>query len=338
MTHEINELFQTLKVWQEIGKKAVLASVVALEGTSYRRPGVRMIICEDGDSLGVVSGGCVENEIVRQAQSVFQTGKSKVMTYDGRFRVGCDGILYLLIEPVFLAPELLNEFQAQLINRHPFTMDSFYYHDVGEYNNLGTFVTLNGKRYGMNPLFEKGTVDDQLIFTQSFDPLFRLYIFGAEYDAVKLSGAAKELGWDVTIVASADESKTCEYFTGASSLVTPSFQEIDTSVFDDHTAVILMTHSYNKDVQYLMALKDCKPAYLGLLGSVSRRERVLSMFLEYCPDASPEFLDQIHGPAGISIGAESASEIAVSVLAEILSVTRRQTPVLLKDKAGSIHG
>jgi xanthine/CO dehydrogenase XdhC/CoxF family maturation factor len=87
-----------------------------------------------------------------------------------------------------------------------------------------------------------------------------------------------------------------------------------------------------------MALKDCQPAYIGLLGSASRRERVLSMLLEHAPDTSIEFIEQIHGPAGINVGAESASEIAVSILAEILAVVRQQQPVSLKDKSGPIHG
>ncbi len=99
-----------------------------------------------------------------------------------------------------------------------------------------------------------------------------------------------------------------------------------------------MTHSFNKDVQYLMAIKDIKPAYLAILGSVNRRERILSMLLDYYPDISPEFLEQIHSPAGINIGAESAAEIAVSILAEILSVVRLQKPVALREKVGSIHG
>lgn len=175
-------------------------------------------------------------------------------------------------------------------------------------------------------------------FTQSFGPLFQLYIFGAEHDAVRLSQGAKQLGWEVTVVASGDESKSCDFFPGADALITPAFEEIDTSVLDDQTAVVLMTHSFQKDVRYLMALKTSKPAYLGLLGSAQRRERVLSMLLEHAPDVSVAFLDFIHGPAGISIGAESASEISVSILAEILSVIREQHPEPLKDKAGSIHG
>ena len=297
-----------------------------------------MLISENGETRGAVSGGCVEKEIERQAQSVFQTGKAKVMTYDGRLRIGCEGIIHILIEPVFLSGELLHDFEAVLTSRQPFRMDAYFYQRVGEYANTGTFITLQNKTYALHPSFSPDRIENQECFTQTFDPLFQLYIFGAEHDAVQLSQAAKLLGWEVTIVASAEESKSCDYFPGATSLITPAFDNINTAVLDEHTAVVLMTHSFNKDVQYLLALKNTKPAYLGLIGSVNRRERILSLLLETDPDIQPEFLEQIHGPAGINIGAESASEIAVSVLAEILSVTRRQKPVSLREKAGSIHG
>ena len=338
MTHEIKSLFQTLNAWQKSGKKAVFVSVVALQGSSYRRPGVRMIISEEGDSAGAVSGGCVEKEIERQAQSVFQSGIAKVITYDGRLRIGCEGVIHILIEPVFLSDDLLSEFGSVLKSRKNFRMDAYYYSDVGEYKNVGTLITMNEKTYSLNPAFQNSKIRDQVCFSQTFDPLFQLYIFGAEHDAVQLCQAAKLLGWEVTIVASADESKSCDFFPGAASMITPSFENIDTSAFDGQTAVVLMTHSFNKDVRYLMALKDIKPAYLGLVGSVNRRERVLSALLDYYPDISPEFPEQIHGPAGINVGAESAPEIAVSILAEILSTIRTQEPIALKDKIGSIHG
>jgi xanthine/CO dehydrogenase XdhC/CoxF family maturation factor len=337
MTHEIKLLFETLNDWQQRGKKAVLVSVVALKGSSYRRPGVRMVISEDGESVGAVSGGCVEKEIERQAQTVFQTGKAKIMTYDGRLRIGCEGIIHILIESVQLSNELVTDFDAVLKIRQNFEMNAYYYSTAGEYNNIGTSIKLNGKSYSLNPSFDISQISDQECFSQPFDPLFQLYIFGAEHDAVQLCQSAKLLGWEVIIVASADESKSCDYFPGASDLISPAFDEIDTLVLDEQTAVVLMTHSFNKDVQYLMALKDCKLAYLGLLGSVNRRERVLSMLIDYNPTISTEFLDQIHGPAGINLGAETASEIAVSILAEILVVLRKQKPVPLRDKAGSIH-
>jgi len=338
MTHEILLLFQTLKNWQKTGKKAVFITVVALEGSSYRRPGVCMIMSQEGEMVGAVSGGCVETEIERQAQRVFQSGKAKVIIYDGRFRIGCEGIIHILIEPVSLTDELFSAFEIQVENRHSFRMEAWFYREVGEYGDVGTMVVLNGKKYALNPSFTIDQIANQECFIQTLKPLFQLFIFGAEHDAVQLCQSAKLLGWKVTIVASPDESKSCDYFPGANSLVSPTFDSIDTSQIDEQTAVVLMTHSFNKDVQYLMALKDTNPAYLGLLGSNNRRERVLSMLLDYMSDISTDFLEQIHGPAGISIGAESASEIAVSILAEILSVIRHQKPIALSEKIGSIHG
>jgi len=338
MTHEIKLLFQTLKEWQALGRKAVLVTVVALDGSSYRRPGVRMVVSEHGDSIGAVSGGCVEKEIVWQSQSVFKTGVAKIMTYDGRLRIGCEGVLHILIEPVFLSAEILDNFESVLKERQNFSMDVYFYKRPGEFSNIGTLITLRKKTFSLNPSFNENMIVNQDRFSQTLNPLFQLYIFGAEHDSVQLCQEARLLGWEVTIVAAPEESKSCDYFPGASSLISPSFNDLDITGMDDQTAVVLMTHSFNKDVQYLLALKDSLPAYIGLVGSVKRRERVLSMILEYCPDISPEFLDQIYGPAGINIGAESASEIAISIIAEILAVIRNKKPDALRNKVGSIHG
>lgn len=338
MTHELKHLIETLTAWQNHGKKAVFVSVVALDGTSYRRPGVRMIISEDGEMVGAVSGGCVENEINRQAQSVFQSGVSKVITYDGRLRIGCEGIITILIEPVFIVADLYSDFNIQLKCRRSFQMLSYFNTEVGEYKNAGSILIINGKEHVIHTSFTELETKGLEVFKQTFDPLFQLFIFGAEHDAVQLSQAAKLLGWDVTVVASPDEAKSCDFFPGAGALITPAYDEINSLGIDNQTAVVLMTHSFNKDVQYLMALKNKQPAYLGLLGSIKRRERVLNMVLDFMPTISLDFLEEIHGPAGINIGAESASEISVSILAEILSVIRIQKPVSLRNKDGSIHG
>lgn len=338
MTHEIKLLFQALKTWQVLRKKAVLVTVVALDGSSYRRPGVRMLISEDGDSVGAVSGGCVEKEIELQAQSVFFTGRSKIITYDGRLRIGCEGILHILLEPVSVSDELMIQLESAFKKRQKFNIDVYYYKSIGEFSDTGTLFIFNDKTYSVNTSFNTSLVKDQLCLTQTFDPLFQLFIFGAEHDAVQLCQSARLLGWEVTVVASADESKSCDYFPGAAAFISPSYNEIDTSVLDGQTAIVLMTHSFNKDVQYLIALKESKPVYIGMVGSIKRRERVLSMLLEYCPDISPDFLDQIYSPAGIDIGAESASEIALSILSEILSVIRKKKTEALRNKIGSIHG
>ncbi len=127
------------------------------------------------------------------------------------------------------------------------------------------------------------------------------------------------------------------FFSGAKQLITPLIDQLDPQLLDSQTAVVLMTHSYNKDVQYLTALKNTYPAYFGLLGPQKRREQLIDRLLEFDPEVELAFIDQLRGPAGLNIGATSAAEIAVSILAEILAVTRAQNPIALKDKEGAIH-
>ena len=98
-----------------------------------------------------------------------------------------------------------------------------------------------------------------------------------------------------------------------------------------------MTHNFANDLRYMVALKDTKPNYIGLLGPSKRREDLLSQFLEYCPDIDDEFIEKVHGPAGINIGSETPQEIAISIVAEILSVVRKREPMSLSKKQGSIH-
>src|SRR5690606_22223904 len=98
MTHEFKEIVQKGLEAKKQGLKSVLASVVDLDGSSYRRPGVRMLILDNHHMVGAVSGGCVEKEILLQSQTVFKTGQAKIMTYDGRYRLGCEGVLYILLE------------------------------------------------------------------------------------------------------------------------------------------------------------------------------------------------------------------------------------------------
>ena len=98
-----------------------------------------------------------------------------------------------------------------------------------------------------------------------------------------------------------------------------------------------MTHNFAYDLRYLVALKDVKPAYIGLLGPSKRRDDLLNQFIEYYPDIVDEFLDKIHGPAGLNIGSETPQEIAISIVSEILTVIRKQEPISLSKKTGRIH-
>lgn len=335
MTHEFKSIIEQAIQWQKEGQRFVLATVVALEGSSFRRPGVRMLLNKNGEAVGAVSGGCVEKEVHFQATSVFKYGKPKMMTYDGRLRLGCEGVIYVLIEPFDISDELHQAFNDAIKKRVSMEVQSQFKKEYGVFEHIGSSIIINNNTYPFNKLVKEN--DGLLKFKQVLPPLFQLLIIGAEQDAVQLCNFASNIGWDVTVLASADEVKTIDYFKGASKLLTPLYNQIDTSAIDEETAIVLMTHSFNKDVQYLLALKDVKPVYFGLLGPRNRRERLIDKLLEFNPDIDFNSVNQLRGPAGINIGAESAQEIAISIISEILSVVRNQEPMVLKDKSGTIH-
>ncbi|MRH99084.1 XshC-Cox1-family protein [Kriegella sp. EG-1] len=335
MTHELKNIVAAFLVAKKVRLKTVLATVVALEGSSYRKPGVRMLLREDGQMTGAVSGGCVEKEILQQAHSVFKKGISKMMTYDGRYRLGCEGILYILLEPFNPEESFINAFDNVLELRKEINVRCNYIKQEGENNKIGTLINILGKHYPIYKSFE--FAEEYLIFEEVKEPCFQLLIIGAEHDAVQLGNYAANMGWEVVVVAAAAEEKTKKDFPGIKQFVTVEPELFDTNLIDTNTAVILMTHSYVRDLKYLLALKDTLPVYLGVLGPSKRREKLLNELIERCPDLNELLLDRIYGPAGLNIGAETAQEIAVSILAEILSVVRNQKPMLLKDKSGGIH-
>ena len=317
------------------GQKAVLATVVALEGSSYRRPGVRMLITDDHGMTGAVSGGCVEKEVLRQAIPVFGGSMAKVMTYDGRYRLGCEGILYILLEPFEPSGEFLETFREAIKDRSSFGITSHYFKGEATSVHYGSTLRLGDRVYPFRTSFQPDSGDAE--FREQMKPCSKLLILGAEHDAVQLSHFASLMGWEVTVVANASEEKSLADFPGAQELLCVLPESYRPDSVDKQTAVVLMTHSFVKDLQFLIALKDATPAYLGLLGPARRRERLLHEFLERCPDLREEFFENLHGPAGLNVGAETPQEIAIAILAEILAVLHGQDPIPLRDKKGAIH-
>ena len=162
-------------------------------------------------------------------------------------------------------------------------------------------------------------------------------IVGSEHDAVQLCKYASSTGWEVEIIASPSDSKTIENFPGASNYFGIGETEFGSLPFDSQTAVMLMTHSYVKDLKYLSSIVEKEVPYIGLLGPGKRREKLINEMLDRNENISDDFFDRLHGPAGINIGAETPQEIAISILAEVLAVIRNQKPISLKDKTSGIH-
>ncbi|MCQ0110017.1 XdhC family protein [Zhouia amylolytica] len=330
MTHEFLQLVKIARNKKENGIKCVLASVVHLEGSSYRKPGVRMLIDEHGNFTGAVSGGCVEKEICRRAQSVFQSNRSKVITYDGRYRLGCEGVLYILIEPFDVSKSFYFEFLIQMEARNSFQITSYFKRQeeeiTGDFGSVLSFSDQQSFKFSK----EQISISDNDLFKQSFKPRFKLLILGAEHDAVKLCTMASLLGWEVTVVSSIKDPKSISDFPGATRVLAENPEMIDLTDLDMQTAVVLMNHNYVTDLQYLIKLHAKEFCYLGMLGSFKRWEQLQHELLNYIPDISFSFLEKVCSPAGLNIGSETPEEIAISILSEILSVTRNKESYSLK--------
>ncbi|MBW1296555.1 XdhC family protein [Aquimarina litoralis] len=341
MTHEFKEIIASYKEASKIGIRAVMATVVDVDGSSYRRPGVGMLILENRKMTGAVSGGCVEKEVLRQSQSVFTSGIPKIMTYNGRYRLGCEGVLFILIEPFSINETTIHTIEKYLESRTSFEMNSYYSKEESVKFSMGSMIS-----FDRNNVFKFSDTFDQLpesidngmlCFTREMKPCFRLIIIGSEHDAIELSKIAYQTGWEVEIVNSPKNPKTTHDFPGSNKVINQSPEELIVDKVDMQTAFVLMTHNFAKDLLYLQAIKDTSPTYIGLLGPSRRREKLLSAFIEYFPEVSDEFMDCIHGPAGLNLGAETPQEIAISIIAEILSVVRNQKPIPLQEKVGGIH-
>ena len=334
MIHELKDIIRSAKIAQSKGIKTVLASVVSLDGSSYRRPGVKMSIQENGRMIGAVSGGCVEKEILRQAQQVFKTNSSTLMEYDGRYRLGCEGILHILIEPFYPTNKFFDAFEKQCSSRKPFLINSYFSKEISKINQGSSCFHFNDQELSVSELNPKKNLT---LFSQTIKPGFKLIIIGCEHDAVQLCKYASATGWDVDIVAPIDELKTINNFPGATNYCGINEKELNGFSFDSQTAVVIMSHSYVRDLKYLSELVGKEVVYIGLLGPRKRREKLLNDLIEKSDLISEDFFDKIYGPAGINIGAETPQEIAISILAEILSVIRNQKPIYLKDKQIGIH-
>ncbi len=337
MTHEFVDIVKRAALNQQNDLKSVLATVVYLEGSSYRKPGVRMLICEDGAMVGAVSGGCVEKEVKLRAQSVFKENKAKVITYDGRYRLGCEGVLYILIEPFFVSKNFINDFTNVLQKRECFQIVSYFKKEEEVEGDFGSVITfLNTQKYTFNTKFVIETSKGLKVFSQKLQPKNRLLIIGGEHDAVKLCKISSLLGWEVDIVTSIKDPKSIKDFPEANKIVSVTPETIKLQI-DTDTAVVLMTHNYVQDLKYLLKIMDFNPFYIGILGSNKRKNQLENDLFHYRDNLNEEMLSRIYSPAGLNIGAVTPEEIALSIVSEILAVIRNKEPFSLRNMEGSIH-
>lgn len=344
-------------------KKTALATVVKVEGSSYRRPGARMLVTEDGDLTGAISGGCLEGSALRKARLAMFQQQNKLEIYettdedDGRLgiQLGCNGTVYILFEPIIDEDE---HNPIQLLKKALQQRKNSIIATVFSPNNsqlqTGTCYFFNREEkisLSKSPAIEK---DGQFLFSQQnsvvkeyadhsvlyqfIPPPIRLVILGAGNDAQPLTELASVLGWDIIIVDSRPLYCTTERFQKASQICRVKPSEVLTAVtIDEQTAVVVMTHNYNYDLAALEQLIHADCPFIGLLGPKKKFYKMLDDLTAKGIEINEEVLQKIHGPVGLDIGAETSEEIALSVLAEIKSVFSKRDGGSLKDRTIEIH-
>ena len=318
------------------GTASALATLVSAEGSSYRRPGARLLLAADGTRVGSISGGCLEDDVLTRARAVLANGRADTVIYDTTSEndlvwgvgLGCHGVVRVLIErlppnPTWAAA-LAENFAARRATALAVT------HEAPDVAQLGTRLADRSDSSGLPAAG---------VFIDTIAPPVRLVIFGAGDDAQPLARLAHELGWLVTIADPRAAYATSQRFPSVASVVVAPAEELAarTAIAAD-TLVVVMTHHYLHDVPLLRALLPLSLTYLGLLGPRKRAERILDDLAREGVALTPAQRARLHAPVGLDIGADSPEQVALAIVAEMQAVLTRRDARPLQDRTRPIHG
>lgn len=367
---EFLQIIQAYEKSKSRNQKVALATVVKVDGSAYRRPGARMLVTEEGELTGAISGGCLEGDALRKAQSVIFQQQSRVVTYDTtdeddqKFGVGlgCNGIIQVLIEPIDFNDK---ENPVELLKiafdkRQSSTLITIFSlkHSLSE--QIGTKILFKGEsihgsrakienallnqiqeEYSyindnqLNKIKQYPEIDDVFVFYESIKPPIQLFLFGAGNDTIPLTKMAAILGWKIQLMDGRKNQATKERFPDATTIITGSPSEVIQQIQPDSNSVaLLMTHNFDYELEVLNHLIIYDLPYIGILGPKKKAEKLISRLSEKGVHVK---IENLFAPTGLNLGAEGSEEIALSVLAEIKAVLNNKAPIFLRDKTGPIH-
>ncbi len=365
MNKELLEIIKYFESARPDSTKTVLATVVDVQGSSYRLPGARMLIGENGEMRGTVSGGCLEADVLERASRVLQTGTTEVFTYDTTshadsvfsLNMGCRGVIRILLERPNL--DFINFCRRLRQTRHSGLAAAL----------IGREENANDCKIGARMVFDEGKIitnqfspaitenllPDCLIVLQekkskllknAFGEFFlefipssvSLIIFGAGADAIPVAETAKNLGWHTTIIDHRAAFANKVRFPAADEIIITRAENLETNlVIDEKTVAVVMSHNYEHDKNVLRFLLNSDARYIGALGPKRRTENILREWRETGENFSDKQLNRLYAPIGLDIGADAPESIALSIIAEIKSVLTERNGGFLRRRIGSIY-
>ena len=365
---EITDVLAAIESLAARGERMALATIVAVRGSTYRRPGARLLVPEEGAPVGNISGGCLEGDVADMARVVMDEGRARLAGWDltadddavWGLGLGCNGAIEVFIEPAERAAEVAGALRMALEEERPICVVTVVESEGGGVApGARIVVTPGGDVDGSlgDPAVDAEAVEaarellaaersevrtlsgGARVFVEVLEPPVRLVICGAGHDAIPLVRAASVLGWRTVVVDDREAFLSADRFPEADGFVHVSTPEdaAKAAAIDARTYVVVMTHNYLRDLGYLRSLLTSPAAYVGMLGPAARTQRILMDLADEGVEVTPGRRASIHGPAGLDLGSEGPEEIAQSILAEIVAVRRGRDGGFLRERPGPIH-
>ena len=370
---EIEDIVQSFHIAQQAQIKTALATVVLVEGSSYRRPGARMLVTEDGQITGTISGGCLETDAIRKALLAINQQQNKLVAYNSMddedftecVQLGCNGIVYILFEPIdttqpnnpitLLQKAIQQQKESVLVTLFNqanlsapqqgttllFAADEM----IGSQDNAPLQTVLNAdvravlqKQRSLIDSYPsaKGETINALI--ELLKPRVELIICGAGNDAIPLEAMAALIGWQITIADGRKTYGNSKRFAKARKIIVGKPAEVKPQIaIHEQSVFVLMSHNYQYDIDMLRLLIKSPCSYIGILGPKKKTEKMLEEMSNDGMEITAVEREKIHGPAGLDIGAETPQEIALSIMSEIKAVLSKKAGGALRNKSGFIH-
>lgn len=369
---EIEAILSSYDEAKNKGQKSVLATVVHVDGSSYRAAGARMLVDEYGFMTGSISGGCLEGDALRKALLALDQNQNKLVTYDTSdeddaiigAQLGCNGIIQVLFEPV--DPEQDHN-PIELLKKaenhdQPVALVSIFNLDKAKHQPGTTlFMDEKGNPTGqmddpalsdkireiakhalekrMNQFGEyHSSAGTQHVFIEIIAPPPTLVLVGAGNDSQVLSRMADVLGWDIVVADGRPTHANKQRFSSCQVVVSDPEKILDNIKINETTAFVLMTHNYNYDLAVLkLLLNEKKIPYIGILGPNKKHRRMLDDLAAEGIQVTDEQSAKIYAPVGLQLGAETPAEIGLSILSEIQAVLTGSIVRHLRELEGPIH-
>jgi xanthine dehydrogenase accessory factor len=313
---------------------AALATLVRVEGSSYRRPGARLLLTAAGERAGSVSGGCLEEDLLERCRTVIGGGPAQTVVYDTTSEndavwgvgLGCHGVVEVLVEPIRHRPAWIDEVRQAWHARQSGALAVRHAHVP---------AAAWGTRWLGSPAEE---APEPGVFLDRLHPPLALLVCGAGDDARPLIRMAAEFGWVITVVDPRPAYATAERFPEARRVVSgPIEAALPTLQTDERTAAVIMTHHYVHDLPFLRFLAERPLAYLGLLGPRRRAERLIGDLRAEAPAAAEDLPRRLKAPVGLDLGGDTPEAVALAILAEITATVHQRDARPLHERRGPIH-